>query len=117
VGVDDDARPREFGDQGVTIGPILQMNERQTGEVDGRAVRHGTQGVQGGDVDVGEGDVRGLVKVRRDAHRMVGVGCDAQMQGQQQRGATVKPRIHDLRHSFALHCLLNWYRNRDDVDG
>lgn len=33
------------------------------------------------------------------------------------RTATVKPRIHDLRHSFAVHCLLNWYRNRDDVDG
>lgn len=33
------------------------------------------------------------------------------------RTTAVKPRIHDLRHSFAVHCLLRWYRNRDDVDG
>ncbi|MBF8185513.1 tyrosine-type recombinase/integrase [Nonomuraea sp. K274] len=33
------------------------------------------------------------------------------------RTATVKPRIHDLRHSFAVHCLLRWYRSGADVDG
>ena len=25
------------------------------------------------------------------------------------------PRVHDMRHSFALHALLRWYRNGDDV--
>jgi integrase len=24
--------------------------------------------------------------------------------------ASVRPRIHDLRHSFAVHCLVRWYR-------
>jgi integrase len=33
------------------------------------------------------------------------------------RTATVKPRIHDLRHSFAVRCLLNWYRSGVDVAG
>lgn len=26
-----------------------------------------------------------------------------------------QPRIHDLRHSFAVHCLTNWYRNNMDT--
>jgi integrase/recombinase XerD len=26
------------------------------------------------------------------------------------------PRMHDLRHRFAVHTLLNWYRNGDDVE-
>jgi integrase len=30
-------------------------------------------------------------------------------------GATTRPRIHDLRHSFAVAVLLDWYRNGDDV--
>ncbi|MEA3291018.1 MAG: tyrosine-type recombinase/integrase [Pseudomonadota bacterium] len=25
------------------------------------------------------------------------------------------PRVHDLRHTFAVHALLRWYRNGDDV--
>lgn len=33
------------------------------------------------------------------------------------RTAAVKPRIHDLRHSFAVGCLLNWYRSGIDVAG
>lgn len=33
------------------------------------------------------------------------------------RTAAVKPRIHDLRHSFAVHCLLRWYRSGADVAG
>jgi integrase len=33
------------------------------------------------------------------------------------RTATTHPRIHDLRHSFAVHCLLRWYRSGDDVAG
>jgi len=24
--------------------------------------------------------------------------------------SSVKPRIHDLRHSFAVRCLVSWYR-------
>ena len=30
-------------------------------------------------------------------------------------GSTVRPRIHDLRHSFAVWCLLHWYRAGVDV--
>lgn len=30
-------------------------------------------------------------------------------------GSAVRPRIHDLRHSFAVHTLLDWYRNGEDV--
>ncbi len=30
-------------------------------------------------------------------------------------GARYEPRIHDLRHSFAVHRLTSWYRNGDDV--
>ncbi len=26
-----------------------------------------------------------------------------------------RPRIHDLRHSFACHCLLRWYRDKENV--
>lgn len=26
------------------------------------------------------------------------------------------PRVHDLRHGFAVHSLLRWYRNREDLD-
>jgi integrase len=31
------------------------------------------------------------------------------------RTAHVRPRIHDLRHGFAVATLLDWYRNGDDV--
>lgn len=31
------------------------------------------------------------------------------------RTETVKPRVHDLRHSFAVRCLLTWYRDGADV--
>jgi integrase len=31
------------------------------------------------------------------------------------RSATCRPRIHDLRHSFAVTTLLNWYRSGVDV--
>ena len=30
-------------------------------------------------------------------------------------GSSTTPRIHDLRHSFAVHTLVRWYRNGDDV--
>ena len=28
---------------------------------------------------------------------------------------TRRPRIHDLRHTFAVHCLVRWYRRGDDL--
>lgn len=31
------------------------------------------------------------------------------------RSAACRPRIHDLRHSFCVSSLLDWYRNEDDV--
>ena len=31
------------------------------------------------------------------------------------RSATCRPRIHDLRHSFAVQTLLDWYRDGEDV--
>lgn len=30
-------------------------------------------------------------------------------------GSPVRPRIHDLRHSFAVHTLVRWYRAGEDV--
>jgi integrase/recombinase XerD len=30
-------------------------------------------------------------------------------------GSSARPRIHDLRHSFAVHTLLRWYRAGEDV--
>jgi len=30
-------------------------------------------------------------------------------------GSVVRPRIHDLRHSFAVHTLIRWYRDGQDV--
>ncbi|MBP2324720.1 integrase [Kibdelosporangium banguiense] len=32
------------------------------------------------------------------------------------RGQRIRPRIHDLRHSFAVNQLLDWHRQRVDVD-
>ena len=31
-------------------------------------------------------------------------------------GRGTGPRIHDLRHTFAVHTLLRWYRNGEDLD-
>lgn len=31
------------------------------------------------------------------------------------RTATVRPRVHDLRHAFTVSCLLDWYRSGADV--
>lgn len=31
-------------------------------------------------------------------------------------GSSIQPRIHDLRHTFAVSTLLDWYRDRADVD-
>lgn len=35
--------------------------------------------------------------------------------GLQPRSATCRPRLHDLRHSFAVNTVLDWYRQGDDV--
>ena len=32
--------------------------------------------------------------------------------GLEGRGARARPRPHDLRHAFAVHTLLDWYRDR-----
>jgi integrase len=32
------------------------------------------------------------------------------------RTATVHPRIHDMRHSFAVHTLIEWHRSDVDID-
>ena len=31
-------------------------------------------------------------------------------------GAATRPRIHDLRHTFAVRTLLEWYRAGEDVE-
>jgi integrase/recombinase XerD len=36
--------------------------------------------------------------------------------GLEGRGARARPRVHDLRHAFAVHTLLDWYRAGEDVD-
>jgi integrase len=36
--------------------------------------------------------------------------------GLEGRGARARPRPHDLRHAFAVHTLLDWYRTGEDVD-
>jgi integrase len=35
--------------------------------------------------------------------------------GLAQRSSSCRPRVHDLRHSFAVKTLLGWYRDGDDV--
>jgi len=35
--------------------------------------------------------------------------------GLAQRSCSCRPRVHDLRHSFAVKTLLGWYRDGDDV--
>lgn len=35
--------------------------------------------------------------------------------GLQPRSARCRPRLHDLRHTFAVNTVLDWYRNGDDV--
>lgn len=32
------------------------------------------------------------------------------------RGAHAAPRIHDLRHTFAVRCMIRWYRDGIDID-
>jgi integrase/recombinase XerD len=37
----------------------------------------------------------------------------AQLEG---RGARCRPRLHDFRHSFAVHTLMDWYRSGKDAE-
>ncbi|MGK2961630.1 MAG: tyrosine-type recombinase/integrase [Gemmatimonadaceae bacterium] len=39
-----------------------------------------------------------------------------QRAGLQPRGARCRPRLHDARHSFAVHTLIRWYEDGTDVD-
>ena len=39
----------------------------------------------------------------------------ARRAGIQARSASCRPRLHGLRHSFAVHCLTEWYRDGVDV--
>jgi integrase/recombinase XerD len=36
--------------------------------------------------------------------------------GMPHAGRSKGPRLHDLRHVFAVHTLLRWYRNGEDLD-
>lgn len=36
--------------------------------------------------------------------------------GLEGRGARVRPRPHDLRHTFAVHTLIGWYQSGEDID-
>ncbi len=36
--------------------------------------------------------------------------------GLEGRGERVRPRPHDLRHTFAVRTLIGWYRAGDDID-
>ena len=36
--------------------------------------------------------------------------------GLEGRGARARPRPHDLRHTFAVHTLLDWYHAGEDID-
>lgn len=44
-------------------------------------------------------------KAFRKLLQMTGVGADARR----------RPRVHDMRHSFAVHTLIRWYRAGEDV--
>ena len=52
--------------------------------------------------------VKGTVyKLFRRLLRQIGIPHGGRGQG---------PRLHDLRHTFAVHCLERWYRNGDDLN-
>lgn len=52
---------------------------------------------------------RGTALCHPSARRAFGQACAA-------AGIAGRPRIHDLRHSFAVATLLQWYRSGEDVD-
>ena len=57
---------------------------------------------------------RGARLARREFNRTFRTLIErAGLEGRGERG---RPRPHDLRHSFAVHTLLDWYRAGEDVD-
>jgi len=56
--------------------------------------------------------IRGTRLIYQVVHEVFGNCCRAAGVG---AGAAVTPRIHDLRHSFAVRCLLAWYQEGADV--
>jgi integrase len=36
--------------------------------------------------------------------------------GLEGRGQRARPRAHDIRHSFAVQTLIDWYRDGEDID-
>jgi integrase len=46
-------------------------------------------------------------------HTFAALICEVGLDG---AGRRVRPRLHDLRHSFAVHTLTDWYRDDEDVD-
>jgi integrase len=52
----------------------------------------------------------GREELNRTFTKLIGeVGLDG-------RGARARPRPHDLRHAFAVHTLLGWYRDGENID-
>jgi integrase/recombinase XerD len=51
-------------------------------------------------------DKRTVYQIFRSLLRQTGI---------QHGGRGCGPRLHDLRHTFAVHCLERWYRNGDDL--
>jgi integrase/recombinase XerD len=56
--------------------------------------------------------VRGTRLIYQVVHEVFGNCCRSSGVGAE---SAVRPRIHDLRHSFAVRCLLEWYRQGVDV--
>jgi integrase len=56
--------------------------------------------------------MRGTRLIYEVVHEVFRNLCQASGVG---NGSTAIPRIHDLRHSFAVGCLLQWYRDGADV--
>jgi integrase/recombinase XerD len=56
--------------------------------------------------------MRGTRLIYQAVHEVFRKSCEASGVG---NSSTVIPRIHDLRHSFAVGCLLQWYRDGADV--
>lgn len=57
--------------------------------------------------------VRGTRLIYQSVHPIFRRLCDNAGIGVE---AASRPRIHDLRHSFAIHTLLGWYRDGEDVE-
>jgi integrase/recombinase XerD len=56
--------------------------------------------------------LRGTKLLRSSVEKTFRMLCDASGVG---AGSTLPPRVHDLRHAFAVRTLLDWYRDGADV--